>query len=207
MGSKAKVEGVLKELWYRKEGGPGAFTGPRKLYEAAKNELPDIRHSEVQSWLNKQKSYVLFKQAAKITRVKRGHVKKIFHVFGKDRIWSMDIMYLPKMFTVYKFILTKVDAFSKMMSLIPMAKLDSERTANAFDRIVEENDNVLPKSVFVDRGTEFFGIFQQKMNQLGIKQYFTKEQNVNKSIFAENAHRFIRLQLGRIFESGVTRNI
>lgn len=189
---------------YEKLGQPGAYTGVEKLYHALKLEGYKISREEIRAALNKVRSYAKFKNKYKL-RIPSHVTLRNVYISKPDDWFYGDSAYLTRKGWTgpYKYFQIWVDGYSKRIFARPLVKLTADNSVKVFQSIIEtENDNVYPTYCFVDRGTEFLGVFAKFLQEKGVKQVFTSMSQKNKSFYAERALRTLKKMLGRVMESG-----
>ena len=83
----------------------------------------------------------------------------------KDNIWGNDLadMQLIRKFNKgFRFLLCVVDIFSKYSWVIPLKEEKDITITNAFQKTLKES-NRKPKKIWVDKGSEFYNSFFNKM--------------------------------------------
>ena len=142
-------ESELKSIYYGKKR-PGAFLSLNGLYHVAKKQIPNLRYSDVEKFLNKQTVYLQRKEEPKNRQIKGS--KRYFHVYRPEQELVIDTAYLKRYKTPFKFLLLGVDAFTKRLYIGFMRKLSGAGTA----RIVEKwLTNKKYKVVLTDQGDTF----------------------------------------------------
>ena len=99
----------------------------------------------------------LFKPSRK--KFQRRRVVSLF----VDHIWATDLLDLQRYSRVnkgYKYILVVVDVFSKYAWLKALKTKKGVEVAKAFKEIIRNsNNNIPPKFLWSDRGTEYYNTF------------------------------------------------
>ena len=140
----------------------------------------------------------LFKPSRK--KFQRRRVVSLF----VDHIWATDLLDLQRYSRVnkgYKYILVVVDVFSKYAWLKALKTKKGVEVAKAFKEIIRNsNNNIPPKFLWSDRGTEYYNTFvKQVLRQYGIHHYST--YNTEKCVIAERFNRTIRSWLEKYFDA------
>ena len=140
----------------------------------------------------------LFKPSRK--KFQRRRVVSLF----VDHIWATDLLDLQRYSRVnkgYKYILVVVDVFSKYAWLKALKTKKGVVVAKAFKEIIRNsNNNIPPKFLWSDRGTEYYNTFvKQVLRQYGIHHYST--YNTEKCVIAERFNRTIRSWLEKYFDT------
>lgn len=93
-----------------------------------------------------------------------------------NELWSIDLIDLQEYENTYKkwrYIMTVVDVFSRRYWLRKLIKKEATHTRDALEGIISQEE-VSPKFLLSDNGTEFLGEFQEYCKENDIKQLFTR---------------------------------
>lgn len=170
----------------------GSFGSIKRLYDAAKGLNLRITMSDVKNFLATQRDYTLH-APARINFPRR----QVF-ALTTNYLWEVDLIDMSK-YSVgnnhIKFLLVKVDVFSKQAHVIPLVNKSAPRILAAFQELIAQA-GVTPRNISSDRGREFDNApLHAYLKSLGINQYFLYD-NKNGAACAE---RFIRTLKNRIF--------
>ena len=179
---------------YFKPGVPGAFAGPKKLYNTLKQNKQHVTHAKVKQWLQDQDAFSLlqpvkykFKRQRVITR-------------GIDDMWDIDLADMTNITQHndgHRFLLIVIDVFSKYLWVQPIPNKSHGSVIQAFQKIFQETMR-RPRTLRSDNGTEFKNRwFKQFMKKEGIHAYTTK--NEMKANYAERVIRTLKGMLYRYF--------
>jgi transposase InsO family protein len=188
---------TLKKL-YSTPGLPTAFSSPRKLYLAARDEHPKITQATVKRWLESQHSYTRHKKV--FVHFRR---RKVI-TSGIDKQWQADLMEmgpLAKYNDNVRYILSEIDVFSRLGHLQPVKNKSAESVAKAFETILNRSKKV-PEKLQTDDGTEFKGSpFQKMLRKRNIAWFST-----NMLTKAQICERFNRTIKNMIYQFMTDRN-
>ncbi len=180
--SAPDAQDILAPLYYSTKGGPGAFSGPEALYQAAVAAgHKDITRKVVDDFLTKQYSYQLHKRAY-VQHPKFGGVI----VTAPDQQWDIDTLHLPAIARYnngVRYILVAIDILSKRGWLEPIGqRITAKNAATAFEHIIDRA-GVHPNYLRSDDGTEFRQQFAQMLQQMKIKHIIARGSH--KANYAE----------------------
>ena len=102
--------------------------------------------------------------------------------------WCMDLAYVDKLAKEnngVKYLLVRQDLFDRTVSAKGMKTKDSQETVKAFSSMITTRNR--PKTIWVDKGTEFAGAFKKFCAAEGIQVYSTMSET--KAAFAERTMR------------------
>ena len=126
---------------------------------------------------------------------KYGHYRRRFKrlkviAYDINEIWSADLAYVDKLAKYnrgVKYLLVAVDVLSRYLRVEPLVSKDAAETVKAFKKMIR---NKRPEKLWVDKGTEFKGVFKKLCDQKGIEMYSTHSET--KSAFAERNIRSLK---------------
>lgn len=173
---------------------PAAYGSVKNLQLAS--GLP--RHKVVE-FLKSSKTYTKFKTFKKPP--KRLKTRSL----GINHIWSLDVAYMEKLSREndnVKYLLVAVDCLSRYLRVQPMKSKTAVATRNAFEKMLDEEQNIVPVKVWVDQGSEFEGAFKQNCESRNIAIYHTYSDS--KSALAERHIRSLKNVLYKFFEERKT---
>ena len=153
--------------------GGAAYGSVRNLVKAS-----NLSVSKVRQFLHSKHSYTKFTLATR--KFKR---MKAFARF-QNEIWCIDLAYVDKLAkdkNGVKYLLVRQDQFDRTVHAKGMKTKDSKETVRAFLTMITKKNH--PKKIWVDKGTEFAGVFKKLCKAEGIQIYST----IGDSCLAKNA--------------------
>src|SRR5262249_32676961 len=139
-----------------------------------------LKVKQVQNWLDSQTVYQLHRPARKIFPRRRVRVRNV------DQEWMLDLAFLKniqKANSGYRYLLFAIDILSRYLWLEPMKTKSGPSAAAAFKNILARSRPRQPKTVFMDKGSEFIAApFKAVLNQHDIKQYFATDPKTKASV-------------------------
>ena len=117
----------------------------------------------------------------------------------KNEIWCTDLAYVDKLAednNGVKYLLIRQDLFDRALDAKGMKLKDSKETVRAFLSTITKQTR--PRTVWVDKGTEFAGEFKKLCKAEGIQRYSTMSET--KTAFAERTKRSLKTILYRYME-------
>ena len=146
-----------------------------RVKERARDGVVSRRY--VQEWLDRQEIYAVHRQVLEDKNITRRFTSAPF------KIMQIDLTMMPKGSRRYKYILVATDLFTKMAWTAPLHTKSAEAVWDAFQGILTDVDqqfrpawldaNIpLPQTVQSDNGTEFRGVFTERLTERGINQVF-----------------------------------
>ena len=185
-GSLSKSQRQKLQRLYTQGG--AAYVSVRNLVKASSLSVSNVRQ-----FLLSKPSYTKFTLATR--KFKR---MKTFARFKKE-IWCMDLAYVGKLAndnSGVKYHLVRQDLFDRIVDAKGMKSKDSEETVRAFLCMITKNNR--PKTIWVDKGTEFAGEFKKLGKAEGIQIYSTMSET--RDAFAERTIRSLKNLLYRYME-------
>ena len=173
LGSLSKFEKVsLNRLYSR---GRAAYSSVRNLSKAS-----GLSKKKVEQFLQTKTSYTKF--GPPIRRFRR------LQAFSKyiNEIWCMDLAFVDKLASQnkgVKCLLVAVDVFSRFVRVQTMKTKYAKDTLQAFKKMISRKNT--PEKLWVDKGTEYGGIFKKFCKEKSIEVYSTMSET--KAAFAERA--------------------
>ena len=170
---------------------PASFGGEYRLYRAAREANLKVTRKQIKEYLATLPDYGLHKpQSHNFPR------RKIIS-FGIDWLWEVDLaeMKKAKLNKGFKYLLIKIDVFSKLVHVIPLKRKNKEVMLEAFKKLFAEAGTT-PKNLYSDRGTEFTNdLVQALFAERKINHYFAYDDRTG----APTAERVIRTLKGRLY--------
>ena len=111
----------------------------------------------------------------------------------------MDLAYVDKLAKEnngVKYLLVRQDLFDRIVNAKGMKTKDSQVTVKAFSSMITDRNR--PKTIWVDKGTEFAGAFKKFCTAEGIQVYSTMSET--KAVFAERTIRSLKNVIYRYME-------
>lgn len=190
---------LLSQLWFNKIPNKAAFSGITKLYKEAKKFDKNVKVKEVKDFLDSITSYLERKEH----HDKKGISQRHMHVSGPGIQLQVDVMYLSKYKSRFKYALIALDAFSRKLYLRFLTSLKSTATAKQLEDIFK----IQKFSVVVsDNGKEFLSDFATKVKSLKAEQRFTSTFSTYKTSKAERVIRTLRNLISMILDLKVEKD-
>lgn len=158
----------LDRIYYDPSSG-GGFTSPSKLLHEVKrrNYYRNVGMRRIQTYLNNQTTYTLYKPAKNKFPTPAVHVKKINEQFDID---LMDVSKDASENDGTRFLLSMIDVLSKFGYVIPLKTKETAEVARAAETVF---NRVVPDRLCSDRGHEFSGrAFQDMIKLKGIQHFY-----------------------------------
>jgi hypothetical protein len=174
---------------------PGSFGSFDRLYTAAKKENGNITKKDIKSFLEKNRTFTLFKNR----RINFNRSRIIPAGFLSDLHVDLgDFQSLSSKNRSYRYLLVGVDTFSRRVFAAPVKSKTPKDVIEAFNQVFSDMP-YLPQSIFSDRGLEFESkeirtYFEEK----GVLKYKAEASNI-KAAFAERMLRTIKQRLYKYF--------
>ena len=155
-------------------------------------EKTKLKPEQVKQWLESQDVYTLHKPV----RYKFPRRKVV--VAGPNQQWQADLIDVSRLSRHNqgnKFLLTCIDVFYKKAWVVPL----KDKTGSSLLKAFQSIDHPLPKTLQMDKGTEFTNRkFQKWLSEKGI-QFFTSENDDIKASIVERFNRNLKSKLWRYF--------
>ena len=119
------------------------------------------------------------------------HLLKV-KVFGKDDIWSADLIEMPSE-RLYKYCLTVIDLYTRYAWVVPLKTKTALEVKKAFETIFKQSKR-RPKKLWCDAGREFFN---KEVKPLFNEVYHT--ENAGKAVVVERFNRTLKSKLFKKF--------
>ena len=189
------MEKILTRL-YTTPGQPTAYSSVKKLFDAARKEIPYLTIEQVREFLKTQRTYTLFKPVVR-------NFKRLRTVpSGWHSDWQCDLMVFTSIARKnggMKYLLVVEEVLSRYLFVEPVRTKRSDDMIDAFEKIFQKTP-ALPWRLYSDSGLEFCS---QKMREFFKKKTIQKvEARTNIVLHAamvERANRTIRDRLKRYF--------
>jgi hypothetical protein len=137
--------------------------------------------------------YTLHKQAK--TKFKR---RKTFAT-GIDDLWQVDLVDLSSLANYndsHRYLLTRIDVFSRLADAIPLKNKTGKTLTTAFAQLIKEKR---PNYLQSDKGSEFLNTtFQTFLRDNNIKFYTSENEDI-KCALVERWHRTLKSKMWRYF--------
>lgn len=206
---------TLKEIYYNPRHEAG-FSSPRKLYLAARKEVPYISQQQVRRWLASQRTYGLTKSVNKNFRRRKVIVRGLFHQYQADLLdmarKSKTQKKKRKLVDPGKkvesdaeeeeeeqkdksdFILTVIDCFSRFAHAVPVKSKRGIDVAEGFLDVFSHMKP--PKKMQTDDGVEFYNQHVRKLFRHLNIIHFSTDQELKAQI-VERFNRTLREKINR----------
>ncbi len=179
---------VLQRIYYNPYS-PGSFGGVRRLKEASRKRIKDVKR-----WLGTQDTYTLHKPVRTYFPRRKTIVSGIRSQYQADLI---DVQKIKKINDNYAYILTCIDVFSKKGDARAIKNKTSTSVIPALNDIFNKIGK--PFCLQTDAGGEFLGRkVQEFLTDLGIK-HFTSQNEVIKASVVERFNQSLKNRLWRAF--------
>ena len=174
---------------------PAGYASARKLAKAT-----GISEKNVKSWLKKQTTYTLHRQARKKYPTRRYIVHDIDEQWQAD---LADVSLISRQNSDYHFILTVIDIFSRYAWAFPLKTKRGQEVAAAFKVIFKEGR--IPKRIQTDQGKEFENRHVRELfAKHGIELFSVK--SAYKAALVERFNRTLKHKLWRYMTSSHQQN-
>ena len=177
-GSLSKYERQKLQRLYTQ--GVAAYGSVRNLAKACR--LPV---SKVRQFLHSKDSYTKFTLTAQKFKQMRAFAR------FRNEIWCMDLAYVDKLAKEnngVKYLLVRQDLFDRTVNAKGMKTKDFQETVKAFSSMITKKNR--PIKIWVDKGTEFAGVFKKFCTAEGIQVYSTMSET--KAAFPERTIRSLK---------------
>ena len=186
-------EDLLKALFFNAEESPVAFTQPNTVWNLLKEwNVAGVKKKDVEDFYRAH--------AAELQKIKpaRKRFDRLWtFAYGLNDCWQCDLLDWKKGPHV-RFILTKIDVFSRQVNAKIISSKNGEVVTAAFEKILEEDG--VPSRVQTDKGKEFFNQhFGRLLDTKDVKHYFVHSKM--KAALVERFNRSLRSVLQAYFEN------
>ena len=181
----------LKHLYY-KAGDPGAFRGPKALFESARRHgYKDISLRDCKEFLASQPTYTLYRPS------RRNFPRNKIRATYPGEIVQIDIMDMQKFKNKYLYVLLAYDTYSKLLQGVPLMNRKPNGIIDGLKTFFA--GPITFASIYWDKEGSFLsGKVQRFLKKSGVHNYTTK--SVVKAPGVERAIRTIRNAVQRYFE-------
>lgn len=184
------MEDTLKSIYYDPKH-VGAYASVRKLFDAARKIIPNIKIKQVEEWMRSQFTHTLHRGTTSKFNRRRVIAQRCNQHMQCD---LMDMQAYRKDNDGYNFVLAVIDVFSKFAFAVPLKDKSAHTLKDAFETIFNYNP---VENVFSDRGTEFINSTVQKYFK---DNHINFMQAQNKETKASVCERFIRTLKSKLFK-------
>jgi len=149
------MDQFLNSIWSENN-----YPAKAKLLQLAKEQRPDVKAKDVDTFLEAQLSYQLLKETKNL-KSNLGHIVA-FHI---NEIWQIDLYDLSRYETTnkkYKYMFAVMDVFSRFAYIIPIKNKDIETTSKALEEVLSYNKTA-PNLIMSDNDSSFLGGEFQKV--------------------------------------------
>lgn len=189
---------VLRSIYYNVQHTAG-FSSKRKLFEAARDRLPDLTLEQVEEWLRGETVYTLHRPA----RNRFARNMTIAHAEGE---WCQadlaDMQGYADANDGHRFLITFIDVFTKKATAVPIKSKNMNDVAAGLDSILSE---FRCRNLLTDRGLEFNNAkVKELMDKYDIRLCFAHNEQI-KAAVVERFNRTLKTRMHKYFTSKGTR--
>lgn len=189
----------LHDLYYNPNN-KTAFARPEVFFKEAQKIDPSLKRSDVDEWLRAQLPYTLHKQARKNYPRAKILVSKPNELCQADLV---DVHNLASCNNKFKFLLTFIDAFSKMAFVEPLLNKSGEVVAAALHKILIQHGT---SKLQTDQGKEFLNKHVKKVLKDHHVFFFTSHNKNIKCSIVERFNKTLKIKLYKHFTGNETKN-
>ena len=194
-----EIDNVLRAIYYDRKN-PSGLSSIKKLYEAAKDILPDITINDVKKWLSGEFTYTLHKQARRYIDRDPIVVEEPNQQVEADLV---DMQEFSRVNKGYKFLLTYIDVMTKYAYVVALKNKNAKSVLAAFKTIF--NKVTIPRYLRTDKGTEFLNKYLQKYLKENNVIHFTSNNQTIKCAIVERFNRTLKGKMFKYFTAKGTR--
>ena len=165
---------------------PASFSSPWKLYKAAKKVDSSITLTQVEHFLESQKSYTLHRHFNSRFRRRKVLARGVRYQFQADLI---DYAPLKRDNGGMTFLLSVIDVFSRYAMLVPIKNKRGDTVRDALVRVFDHMGS--PLKLQTDKGKEFYNHHVRQLLNERTVHHFSTEQDVKAQI-VERFNRTVR---------------
>ena len=197
LNTDQKIDHLLSDLYY-KPSSPASFSGPEKLYNAAKKKNSFVTLKYVRHWLSRQSAYTSFRINHQNFKRRKVIVRGLRHQYQAD---LMDMAALKSKNDGFKFLLTVIDCFSRLAAVVPLKSKHAINVLNGMKVAFQKLG--VPDKLQTDQGKEFWN-YQLKayLQSLGVILFFTDQEL--KAQMVERFNRTIREKIKKYMKANQT---
>lgn len=170
---EASKKAVISKVYYNIDGGFGSIA--KTLLEARKVD-PSIRREDVKAFLDNQE----------IRQTKKRRGDNSYIPFAPREEYQFDLADFGASAVKFRYAFVAIDAFSKMLDVVPIANKRPEECVRALNTILEKMH--APQYAYTDDGGEFKSAFEERLKYYFIEHIVTRAH----APFAERVIRTIR---------------
>ena len=179
---------------YEDHSNPSGLAGINKLYKEVRKLYPEIKRSDVISFLNKQRTYTLHKETKKKFPRRKILAPKPRVILSCD---LADLSELQKYNKGVRYVLFCIDVFSRYLQIALLKNKTGSSSKNALQLILEKDQSKGYSRLFTDLGGEFYNKHvADYLNRRNIKLY----SNFSREVKAALAERVIRSVKSKIYK-------
>ena len=171
---------------YRKDLGLGK--GIKIFYKMIQSKYIGITRNDVDEYLSHNAEY-------NMNSTRKYNINKPILAKKTNDLWCVDLIDMGVELTPinngYRYIMVIIDTFSRFCYVEALKQKTSENCAKALQTITSRND-VLPKAVLTDNGTEFKAEFNIWLDENNIKHRETRTYSPQANGIVERANKEIR---------------
>ena len=137
----SKFKDLLESIYLSCKGGPGTFTGAKRLFKAAKKKDPSITQKDVYSFLQDIKGYTRHRRAV------RKFPTRTYLAITPGEFWQCDLIYIDDMKNIVnqkvhnkpRYALMAIDVFSLVARGAVLFRKRPEDVLKGFKQILDES--------------------------------------------------------------------
>ena len=160
---------------------PASFSSPWKLYKATKKEDSSITLTQVEHFLESQKSYTLHRHLNLRFRQQKVLAHGVCYQFQADLI---NYAPLKRENGGMTFLLSTIDVFSRYAMLVPIKNKQGDTVRDALVRLFDHMGT--PLKLQMDKGKEFYNHHVRQLLNEKTVHHFSTEQDVKAQIVGTN---------------------
>lgn len=176
-----------------------AFSPAETLLKAVRKKFPHTRLQQVKEWLSGQLAYTLHKQARKVFPRNQILVARPNELGQAD---LMDMHQFSRFNNGATFILTFIDAFSRLGFAEPIKNKSGPVVAVALDKILS---NHFVGKLQTDQGKEFLNAHVRKVLEKHNVYHYTSHNKNIKCAMVERFNRSLKSKLFKNFDGSMTK--
>ena len=202
------MDSALMKIWKAKKTDitSGSYAEPRQFYKYAKSLLPELKYSQVQSFLDNNPAYFIFRH-----QKRKSGSRRYVHTSAFGDVIFCDTMYLKHLPRAgaggIKYVFLAVDGFTNMAFGRGMKTISAKAVERATTSIMEEIKQIglpKPKKWSFDRGSENAGI--KAVIDEDMEWYYSSRFSLNKAMMAERLIAELRTYAARMLKANKEMN-